>query len=373
MKFIVSSTALFGRIQAISKVINSKNALPILDSFLFEIENNTLTITASDIETRMVTSLEIIESESDFRFCINAKTILDSMKEISEQPLTFDINTETMEIQAQYQNGRFSIMGQNANDYPDALPAPDANILTLSAESLLKGINYCFFATADDELRPIMNGIYVDISPEDVTFVSSDGQKLVRNKVLNAHGDNKCAFILPKKPASLLKSILPKESGDIEIRFSTSQAVVIMNDYTLTCRLIEGRYPNYNMVIPQNNPYSAIIDRLHLLGALKRVLIFSNQSSSLVKLILENNTLTVSGQDLDFSTSAEEKIACSYSGNTFKIAFNGTYLYDILNNLNCTDVTIELADPSRAGVVVPTEQAENENTLMLLVPLMLNE
>ena len=373
MKFIVSSTALFGRIQAISKVINSKNALPILDSFLFEIENNTLTITASDIETRMVTSLEIIESESDFRFCINAKTILDSMKEISEQPLTFDINTETMEIQAQYQNGRFSIMGQNANDYPDALPAPDANILTLSAESLLKGINYCFFATADDELRPIMNGIYVDISPEDVTFVSSDGQKLVRNKVLNAHGDNKCAFILPKKPASLLKSILPKESGDIEIRFSTSQAVVIMNDYTLTCRLIEGRYPNYNMVIPQNNPYSAIIDRLHLLGALKRVLIFSNQSSSLVKLILENNTLTGSGQDLDFSTSAEEKIACSYSGNTFKIGFNGTYLYDILNNLNCTDVTIELADPSRAGVVVPTEQAENENTLMLLVPLMLNE
>lgn len=373
MKFVVSSTALFGRIQAISKVINSKNALPILDSFLFEIENNTMTITASDLETRMVTSLEIIESESDFRFCINAKTMLDSMKEISEQPLTFDINTDTMEIQAQYQNGRFSIMGQKGNDYPDALPIPDTYSLTLSAESLLKGINYCLFATADDELRPIMNGIYVDISTEDVTFVSSDGQKLVRNKVLNAHGDSKCAFILPKKAAALLKNILPKESGNIEIKFHDRNAVIIMNDYTLTCRLIEGRYPNYNMVIPQNNPYSAVIDRLHLLGALKRVLIFSNQSSSLIKLSLDNNTLVVSGQDLDFSTSAEEKIACSYSGNAFKIGFNGTYLYDILNNLNSTDVTIELADPSRAGVILPTEQAENENTLMILVPLMLNE
>lgn len=373
MKFVVSSTALFGRIQAISKVINSKNTLPILDSFLFEIENNTLTITASDTETRMVTSLEIVESESDFRFCINAKTMLDSMKEISEQPLTFDINPDTMEIQAQYQNGRFSIMGQNANEYPEAQAAPEANTLTLSAESLLKGINYCLFATADDELRPIMNGIYVDISTEDVTFVSSDGQKLVRNKVLNAHGDSKCAFILPKKPAALLKNILPKESGDIEVKFNERSAVIIMSDYTLSCRLIEGRYPNYNMVIPQNNPYSAIIDRLHLLGALKRVLIFSSQSSSLIKLSLDNNTLVVSGQDVDFSTSAEEKIACSYSGNAFKIGFNGTYLYDILNNLNCTDVTIELADPSRAGVVIPTEQAENENTLMLLVPLMLNE
>lgn len=373
MKFVVSSTALFGRIQAISKVINSKNTLPILDSFLFEIEDNTMTITASDTETRMVTSLEIVESEANFRFCINAKTMLDSMKEISEQPLTFEINPDTMEIQAHYQNGRFSIMGQNADEYPQAQTLPGENTLTLSAEALYKGINYCLFATADDELRPIMNGIYVDISTEDVTFVSSDGQKLVRNKVLNAHGDSKCAFILPKKPAALLKSILPKESGDIEVRFNERSAVILMSDYTLTCRLIEGRYPNYNMVIPQNNPYSAIIDRQNLLGALKRVLIFSSQSSSLVKLSLDSNTLVISGQDVDFSTSAEEKIACSYSGNAFKIGFNGTYLYDILNNLNGTDVTIELADPSRAGVVVPTEQAENENTLMLLVPLMLNE
>lgn len=373
MRFVVSSTALFGRIQAISKVINSKNTLPILDSFLFEITDNTMTITASDIETRMVTSLEIVESEADFSFCINAKTMLDSIKEISEQPLTFDINPDTMEIQVSYQNGRFSIMGQNAEDYPEAQNIPKDNVLTLSGEALYKGINYCLFATADDELRPIMNGIYVDISTEDVTFVSSDGQKLVRNKVLNAHGDSKCAFILPKKPATLLKSILPKESGDIEIKFNERNAVIIMSEYTLSCRLIEGRYPNYNMVIPKNNPYSAIIDRLHLLGALKRVLIFSSQSSSLVKLSLENNTLVVSGQDMDFATSAEEKIACSYTGNAFKIGFNGTYLYDILNNLNGTDVTIELADPSRAGVVVPTEQAENENTLMLLVPLMLNE
>lgn len=373
MKFVVSSTELFNRIQAIGKVIVSKNTMPILSNFLFEIENNVLTITAADSDTRMVTSFEIIESESNLRFCVNAKTMLDSMKEITEQPLTLTINPDTLEIEALYQNGRFTLMGQNADEYPMEAEEAYDNQLMISANSLLNGINYCLFSTADDELRPIMNGIYLDITTQDVTFVASDGQKLVRNKVLNAHAETNCAFILPKKPATLLKSILPKEASDVEIKFCDKKAVFNMNEYTLTCRLIEGRYPNYNMVIPKNNPYSAIVDRINLLGALKRVLVFCSQSSNLVKFHLQNNTLTISGQDVDFSTSAEEKIACSYNGNPFKIGFNGAYLYDILNNLNCTDVTIELADPSRAGVVVPTEQEENEDTLMLLVPLMLNE
>ena len=322
----------------------------------------------------MVTTVEVNESDTNGRFAVVAKTLLDALKEIPEQPLTFEINPDNYEITVQYQNGKYSLMGQNADEFPQsAMLGDNAVRVEMDAQVLLGGINRAVFATADDELRPVMNGIYFDITTEDITMVASDGHKLVRCKTLAAKGNERAAFILPKKPANLMKNLLPKEQGIVTIEFVERTAVVTLDNFRMVCRLIEGRYPNYNMVIPQNNPYSAIIDRLHLLGALKRVLIFSSQSSSLIKLSLDNNTLVVSGQDVDFSTSAEEKIACSYSGNAFKIGFNGTYLYDILNNLNCTDVTIELADPSRAGVVVPTEQAENENTLMLLVPLMLNE
>ena len=374
MKFVVSSTALLNRLQTASRVINSKNSLPILDCFLFELENNILTIIASDNENRLLTRLEVVESDSNACFCINAKTIQDSMKEISEQPMMFEIDLQTMEIKGTYQNGTFSIMGQSADNFPQPNPTNYERItLEIPAETLCAGINRCLFASADDELRPVMNGIYFDITTENITFVASDGHKLVRNKALNVKGPEKSAFILPKKPANILKNILPKESDDVKISFASKNATMTMSNFELTCRLIEGRFPNYNSVIPTNNPNRVIVDRLMFLSALRRVLVFSNQSSALIKLHLEDNLLVISGQDYDFSTSAEERIPCSYDGPMFNIGFKGTFLTDILNNLTSTEVIIELADPSRAGVIIPAEQDENEDTLMLLMPMMLND
>lgn len=374
MRFVVSSSALLSRLQSVSRVSNSKNSLPILDCFLFDLAGNRLTITASDSETTMITTLEIIDSDADIRFCINSKTILDSLKEISEQPLTFEINTSNMEIVVNYQNGTFCIVGQRADDYPQTTTLEDgATTLDISGEALLNGINRCLFATADDELRPVMNGVYFDITENDLTFVASDGHKLVRSKNYAVHGSSQSAFILPKKPTTILKNLLPKEQGDVTIRFNDRNASIVMANYTLICRLIEGRYPNYNSVIPQNNPHRATIDRVALLSALKRVLVFSNQSSALIKLNLDSNKLIVSGQDIDFSTSAEESIVCEYNSTPMNIGFKGTFLIDILNNLAGENVIVELADPSRAGVIVPAEQQENEEVLMLLMPMMLND
>ncbi|MCM1108774.1 MAG: DNA polymerase III subunit beta [Clostridium sp.] len=372
MRFVASSSALFGRLQSISRVINSKNSLPILECFHFDFIDNALTITASDGETTLVTTAEIIECDSNARFCINAKTILESMKEISEQPLTFNINLDTNEIVVTYQNGTFSIIGQSANEYPQTT-LMDVNFteLEMPASDLLSGINHCIFATADDELRPVMNGIHFDVTTENITFVASDGHKLVRDRNHSIHGQENTSFILPKKASTLLRNLLPKESGDVKVQFDQRNACIIMENNRLTCRLIEGRYPNYNSVIPENNPNRATIDRPTLLGALKRVLVFSSQSSALIKLHLEPNLLVVSGQDIDFSTSAEEKMMCDYNGTTMDIGFKGTFLIDILNNLSSQEIVLELADASRAGVVVPSEPGENEDVLMLLMPMML--
>ena len=374
MRFIVSSSALLNRLQTVGRVINSKNTIHILDCFLFEIQGNMLNITASDSETTMITSMELVESDADTRFCINAKTIQDSIKEIAEQPLTFDINPDNMEITASYQNGRFNIVGQSADEYPDMNLAQDGmDAFVMPAETMLNGINRCLFATADDELRPVMNGIYFDIQPDNLTFVATDGHKLVRNKFYDLKDNQPAAFILPKKPATILKNLLPKETGDVTLKFNARNAYISTESARLICRLVEGRYPNYNSVIPSNNPYRVTVDRLTLLSALKRVLIFSNQSSALIKLHMEDNQLVVSGQDIDYSTSAEEHVPCEYADNPMNIGFKGTFLIDILNNITGENVVIELADPSRAGVIVPAEQEENEDLLMLLMPMMLND
>lgn len=374
MKFIVSSSALFSRLQSIGRVINSKNTLPILDCFLFDIQDNILTVTASDSETTLITSVELVESDNSMRFCINAKTIQESMKEIAEQPLAFDINPENMEITASYQNGHFSIVGQSADDYPEMKVAQDGmNELVMPAETVLNGINRCLFATADDDLRPVMTGVYFDLQQDSLTFVATDGHKLVRNKNFNVKGMVSAAFILPKKPANILKNLLPKESGDINLKFDERYAFISMESFKLMCRLIEGRYPNYNSVIPQNNPFKVTVNRQSLLSALKRVLIFSNQSSALIKLHLEDNLLVVSGQDIDYSTSAEENIACEYGEAPMNIGFKGTFLVDILGNITGENIVIELADPSRAGLIVPAEQEKDEDLQMLLMPMMLND
>lgn len=374
MRFLVSSTTLFSHLQAISRVINSKNSLPILDCILIELNDGTITMTASDSETTLSTSIEVSEYEGEGRFAISSKTILEALKENPEQPLNFNINTETMEITVKYPNGKYSMMAQNGDEYP--LPkqmGSEVVNLTMAADVMLTGINRCIFATADDELRPVMNGIYFDINQQDVTLVSSDGHKLVRNKSFASTGNEKAAFILPKKPSNLLKNLLPKEQGDVQICFDDKNAMFTMENYQMTCRLIEGRYPNYNSVIPQNNPHKAVVDRAIFISALKRVSVFSSQASSLIKLSLKENSMTISAQDIDFSTSAEETLICQYDGKDMSIGFKSSFLIDILNNISSQNVIIELADPSRAGLIIPEEQEENEDLLMLLMPMMLND
>lgn len=374
MNFIVSSSQLTSHLQAISRVINSKNTITVLECFLFEFEGNTLKLTASDNDNTLNTSFEVTECSEDFRFAISSKILLDSLKEISEQPVRFEIDKETLEITIYYQNGKYSMVGVNADEYPSA-PAMGENSVRLSmpADVLASGISASLFAAADDEIRPVMCGIYFDLTPESVTMVASDGHKLSRCRDFSVKGAEKSAFILPKKPANLLKNLLAKESGnETMIEFDDRFAVFSLENYKLVCRLIEGRYPNYNSVIPQNNPRKITADRAAMLGALRRVALFSSQVS-LVKLHLQEGSMVISAQNNDFSTFAEESLVCSYEGAPMNIGFSASFLIDILNNIPGTDVVIELADPSRAGVMFPAEQQENQELLMLLMPMMLTD
>ena len=374
MNFIVSSSVLTSHLQAISRVINSKNTIPVLDCFLFEFEGNTLRLTASDNDNTLNTSFDVVECSEDFRFAVSSKILLDSLKEISEQPVRFEINKETLEIVIYYQNGKYSMVGMNADEYPSA-PVMGENAVKISvpAEVLASGISCSLFAAADDEIRPVMCGVYFDFTPESITMVASDGHKLARCRDLSVTGAEKSAFILPKKPATLLKSLLAKESGnEVVIEFDDRFAIFALENYKLVCRLIEGRYPNYNSVIPQNNPRKITVDRLAMIGALRRVALFSSQVS-LVKLHLQDNNMIVSAQDSDFSTFAEESITCSYEGSPMNIGFSASFLIDILNNIPGREVIIELADPSRAGVMFPAEQEGQQELLMLLMPMMLTD
>ncbi len=374
MKFVVSSATLLNHLQAISRVINSKNTLPILDCFLLDLKNNILSLTAADSETRLETLVEVSSTEGEGSLAINAKNLLDPLRELPDQPLTFDINDETLEVFIYYHNGKYNFVGLKGDEYPEPKELKDSALkLTIDAETLFSGINRTVFATADDELRPVMNGIYFDITADDLTFVASDGHKLVRVTTTEAKGEGRSSFILSKKPANLLKSLLPKENGPVEIEFDENNAYISMSSYKMVCRFVEGRYPNYNSVIPQNNPNSLTLDRLALLNALKRVSVFSNAASSLVKLQLSEDKIVVSAQDIDFLTAAEEMIPCSYSGNVMNIGFKAAFLIDILNNIPSSDVRIELSDPSRAGLILPVEKEENEDMLTLLMPMMLND
>ena len=374
MRFVVSSTALLSHLQAISKVINSKNALPILDCFLLDLKGSTLTLTAADSETRLVTSLEVNEMDGAGRLAINAKNLLDPLKELPDQPLTFEINENNLETFIFFHNGKYSFVGQNGDDYPQPKELKESAVtLSIEPQVLSMGINRTFFASADDELRPVMNGIYFDITPDDLTFVASDGHKLVRCKTIAAKGAERASFILPKKPANLLRSILPKESETVEIKFDENNAHIKMSNYTMTCRFIEGRYPNYSSVIPQNNPNKVVLDRQTFLNALKRVSVFSNQASNLIKLQLSDKAIVVTAQDIDFSTAAEETIICEYVGTAMNIGFKSSFLIEILNNMPSPEISLELSDPSRAGLIMPAENEENEDLLMLLMPMMIND
>lgn len=374
MKFVVTSTELYNRLQSIGRVINSKSALPILDCFLFNLEDKSLKVTASDNETTLDASLQVVESDGNGQFAIGSKNILDAIKELPEQPVVFQINDTTMAVTIEYMNGKFSMSGQQADEYPTPAVLGESPVsFSIPANLLLDGINRTIFATADDELRPVMNGIYFDITTESITFVASDGHKLVRNRQYAVKGEEKAAFILPKKPANILKGLLAKEADDISVSFDHRNAIFIMPNHRMVCRLIEGRYPNYNSVIPQNIPFKVTVNRLAILSALRRVSVCSSASSSLVKLRLQNNEVHVSAQDIDFAASAEEAIVCQYDGDPMSIGFKSNFLIDIISNISGEDICIEVSDPSRAGVITPATQEENADLLMLLMPMMLND
>ena len=374
MRFTLSSTALSAKLSALSRVINSKNALPILGDFVFEIKNNVLYLTASDSENVMKTQLDLTESDGETRFAIGNHDLLEAVKGFSEQPITFDVNLEQSLVKISYQNGLFSLPIENADEYPIAQPVSDyANTITIPNAILAENINRSIFATAQDELRPVMNGIYFDLTPDCLSVVASDGHKLVRNKIYTIKSEQPAAFILPKKPANLLRNLLGKDGGDVVIRFDERNAEVSYGDGTLQCRLIEGRYPNYNSVIPQGNPNELRVDRLGLLAALRRVQPFSNDSSNLIRFHVEEATLQLDAEDYDFSKTATERMSCEYNGQPMSIGFKGSAFIDILNNFDSADVLIQLADPSRAGIVLPSEQPENQDVLMLMMPMLIND
>ena len=374
MRFTLSSAALCSRLQTLAKVINSKNSLPILDSFLFEVRNGVLTITASDSENMMQSALELTESDGEGCFAVPNRTVLDAVKELPEQPLTFEVDTQNLTIRILYQNGLYNFTAQNADEYPRMQQLPEnAATISIQATVLADNINRSLFATAQDELRPVMNGIYFDLTPDSLAIVASDGHKLVRNKNFSIKSETPAAFILPKKPATLLKNVLSKDTGDVIVKFDERNAEITFTDGCLTCRLIEGRYPNYNSVIPQNNPNQLTIDRRALIGAIRRVLPFASESSQLIRFHLEAGKLELSSEDIDFATSAREEIPCEYNGQTMNIGFKGSSISEILNNMESDDINIELADPSRAGIIVPAEQPEDEDILMLIMPMLLND
>lgn len=379
MKFVVSSSVLLSHLQAISRVINSKNSLPILDNFLLDLQGNTLTLTASDIETTLITSLEVESVGENGKVAVVSRLLLDTLREFADQPLTFTINNSNLSMVITSANGSYNFIGQNGDEYP-RLPQlqDDARLLTLPVASLTAGITKTLFCTADDELRPVMNGVYFDIARDGVTFVATDAHKLVRlktalNSITMSDEEEKVSFILPKKPATMLKNILPKESGDVEVKFDNKNAYFKLSNYTMICRQVEGRFPNYNGVIPKQNLYKIIIDRMTLLNALKRVSVFSNQASNLIKLDFNSNNINISAQDIDFSISAEETINCSFEGEPIKIGFKSSFLIEILNNIDSSEVVLEITDPSRAGFILPLQNEESEDLLMLLMPMLLND
>jgi DNA polymerase III subunit beta len=374
MKFVVSSSELLSHLQAISRVISSKNSLPILDNFLFELKDSKLTLTASDLEVTMVTSVDLESTDGEGIIAMPSKILLEALKKFPEQPLNFEINMDTFAVDILTEKGKFSVVGLNGDDFPPipGLDDVDSQSFQVPAAMLQTGIVKTIFATANDDLRPVMNGILLEMAQESLTFVASDSHKLVRYRRLDAKIDFESSFILPQKPAGLLKNVLPRENGDVKVAFDKKNAHFSLQNYKLVCRLVEGNYPSYGAVIPQETPNKVTIDRVELYNTLSRVSLFSNQASNLVKMHITGNEMVVSAQDIDFSISAYEKLGCNYEGDEMEIGFKSNFLAEIIDNLSSTDVVIGLINPARAGLFFPLENKENEDELMLLMPMMIN-
>ena len=374
MKFTVSSSALLSLLATTGKVISNKNTLPILDYFLMELKGEELTVTTSDLETTIIGHLKVESVEREGVIAAPAKLMLDSLKEFPEMPLEFEVNGTTWEIKVKWTSGSLSIPGASAVSYP-AMPAIGAECkdILLDVDMLIAGINKTIFATADDELRPVMNGVYFNFEQGKLTFVATDAHKLVRSMVECPDVDFNASFILPKKPANLLKGVLLKEEEPIRVMFDAKNVTFELKNHKLVCRLIEGNYPNYNAVIPSANPNKVLVDRVELLNGIKRVAVCSNPTTNLIRMDIASNRISLAAQDIDFSVSANETISCSYDGNPVTIGFKSTFLVEILSNIDTPTVMIELADSTRAGVFKPVYDDKHAGeVLMLLMPMMIN-
>ena len=374
MKFQVSSSQLFSQLQAVSRVIANKNSLPILDDVLFDLSGNELKLTASDGETTIRTSVVVENVVGEGKVASQAKLLLETLKEFSEQPLDFTIDENNFAVSMVSTNGTYSFVGVNGNEYPEMPNAEaEARVLELPAKVLQSAIEKTVFCTADDDLRPVMNGIYFDIAEDKVTMVATDAHRLVRYTNTGVKPGVVANFILPKKPASQLKNLLAKEEEDVRVTFGSKNARFEFGSTIVVCRQIEGRFPNYNAVIPQSNQNIVTVDRATIVNACKRVAVFANNGTAQLRLALSENKIKISAQDIDFSTSAEETIQCEYNGTPMAIGFKAPFLIDLLGSVSSDDVLLKLADPARAGLILPAENAENEDVLMLLMPMLLND
>ena len=375
MKFIVSSTKLFAQLQTLSRVIAPKSSLPILEDILFNLDGDQLTLTASDSEVTLRTTMAVENAEGAGKVAFGGKLLVETLKEFSEQPLTFLIDDANYKLNITTDNGNYSFVGVNGNEYPELPAMNEASMHTfaISADMLANGINKTFFCTAEDELRPVMNGVNFDLLPDGLTLVATDAHRLVRLTYNTIKTEEPVNFILPKKPATLIKNVLGKGENEAVVRFDSKLIRVECGTTIIVCRQIEGRFPNYNAVIPQNNQNTVIADRQTLINACKRVAVFASPSTGLIKLSLNDNQIRISAQDIDFSTSAEETITCSYEGTPMAIGFKAGFLIELLSAVSSLEVMIELADPARAGLIIPTDTEEGQEVLMLLMPMLLNE
>ena len=373
MKFTISSSALLSLLATTGKVISNKSSLPILEYFLMDLKDGVLTVTTSDLETTLIGSISVENVEQEGTIAAPAKLMLDSLKEFAEMPLTIEVNDTTWEIKITWASGHLSIPGASAVSYPSVQTlGAESKVITLDVDTLINGISHTIFATADDELRPVMNGVYFDFKPESLTFVATDAHKLVKFSAEQSN-DFAASFILPKKPSNLLRNLLAKEEDAVEVTFDAKNVTFQLKNFKLVCRLIEGNYPNYNAVITAANPNKVLVDRVEFLNGIKRVAVCSNPTTNLIRMDIADNRVNLTAQDIDFSVSANETISCSYEGQNVTIGFKSTFLVEILSNIDTPTVVVELADSTRAGVFKPVyDDKQSSESLMLLMPMMIN-
>jgi DNA polymerase-3 subunit beta len=373
MKFIVSSSALLKQLQLISGVLNTNSPLPILENFLFEINAGELTISASDLETTMTTKLTV-EAKDNGKIAIPARILLDTLKTFPEQPLTFSIKEKSLQVEVSSDLGKYKLTGQDGDEFPKIPVIEKSTSIELPSEVLAEAINKTIFATGNDELRPVMSGVYCALSPENIIFVATDAHRLVRYTRSDTKSKSATSFIIPKKPLHLLKTCLPSENVKVKIDYNDANAFFTFDNFHLICRLIDGRYPNYEAVIPLDNPNKLIIERESFLNSIRRVAIFSNKTTHQVKFKLSGSEIQISAEDVDFNNEANERLKCDYNGADMEIAFNARFIIDMLSNIGTSEINLEMSLPNRAGLISPmkTDKTSNEDVLMLVMPVMLN-